>query len=240
MQIIRYARLPIGYDAHAIQNELTGGNQQWLPHLNTYHYSGGWQVLPLRSPGGNHLNPVPDLMDNASFLDTDYMQLFPTVKKLVSLLQCPVMSVRFLNLRAGSVIKEHRDHQLSFEKGEARLHFPVITHADVEFYSEDQRIILNEGECWYLNANLPHRVSNNSSIDRIHLVIDCKVNPWLTAMVQGAPQIAIKEEEEDLSHYPAMIENLRQQDNEAARQLIIKLEQKLKDAERSRPAAAQG
>jgi hypothetical protein len=38
---------------------------------------------------------------------------------------------------------------------------------------------MKEGECWYLNFNLPHRVKNSGTADRIHLVIDCVVNDWL-------------------------------------------------------------
>jgi len=42
-----------------------------------------------------------------------------------------------------------------------------------------ERVILREGECWYVNTSLPHRVANLGQTDRIHLVIDCEVNGWL-------------------------------------------------------------
>jgi quercetin dioxygenase-like cupin family protein len=174
--MIRYAKLPVPFDVTAMQDELTVASTEWQPHLNKYHYTGSWQVLALRSPGGDHKNIVPELLGKHSeYQDNIYMKLFPSVKKLISVLHCPVMSARFLNLQAGAVIKEHRDNELAFEKGEARLHFPVITNPEVEFYCEKERILLHQGECWYLNANLPHSVSNNSSTDRIHLVIDCEV-----------------------------------------------------------------
>jgi hypothetical protein len=38
---------------------------------------------------------------------------------------------------------------------------------------------LKEGECWYMNFNLPHSVNNKSQSPRIHLVIDAKVNDWV-------------------------------------------------------------
>jgi hypothetical protein len=188
--MIRYAKLPLAFDLQAMQAELSTAGTEWQPHMNTFHYTGAWNVLPLRSPGGDHKNPVPDLLGQSEFADTIYMSQFPSVRALVSSLQCPVMSVRFLNLHTGAVIKQHTDAELAFEKGEARLHFPVITHPEVEFYCEDERIFLNEGECWYLNANLPHRVSNNSPINRIHLVIDCKVNDWLKGLMSSASVIA--------------------------------------------------
>jgi len=226
MQVIRYARLPIFYDAGQIQNELSLSAKAWMPHFNTYDYTGSWHVLTLRSPGGNEANIFAELMANSTFADTIYMERFPAVKKIVNALNCPIMSVRFLNLQAGAVIKQHRDNELAFEKGEARLHFPIFTNPQVEFYCEDDRIVLQEGECWYLNANLPHRVTNNGDADRIHLVIDCKVNEWLKETMASAVEIAHKyiDEKPELLK---MIAALRQQNTAAADTFAEKLEQRL-------------
>jgi len=54
-----------------------------------------------------------------------------------------------------------------------------VTKAAVAFYLAGQRVPLMPGECWYVNVNLPHRVDNQSDLDRVHLVIDCVVNDWL-------------------------------------------------------------
>jgi hypothetical protein len=45
---------------------------------------------------------------------------------------------------------------------------------------------MNEGELWYLNVNQPHHVTNRSTTDRIHLVIDCVVNDWLREVLLAA------------------------------------------------------
>ena len=42
------------------------------------------------------------------------------------------------------------------------------------------------GECWYLNVNLAHRAANRSPIRRVHLVLDCRVNDWLTELFDEA------------------------------------------------------
>jgi hypothetical protein len=228
--MVRYAKLPLSFDVKAMQSELSAACKDWRPHLNTYHYSGSWTVLPLRSPGGDDENIVPDLIGKHNeYLDTLFMGQFPSVKTLVSILCCPVMSVRFLNLQAGAVIKEHRDNELAFEKGEARLHFPVFTNADIEFYCENERIILGEGECWYLNANLPHRVTNNSNKDRIHLVIDCKVNHWLKDVIGSSDKIAFKKEEVD-DNLLNLIKHLRYQNTEASNKYADELDEKVKNA----------
>jgi hypothetical protein len=225
--MIRYAKLPLVFDLQAMQVELKTAGTEWQPHMNKFHYTGAWDVLPLRSPGGDHKNPVPDLLGQSEFTDTIYMDQFPSVKNLVSILNCPVMSVRFLNLQAGAIIKQHTDTALSFENGEARLHFPVLTNPQVEFYCEDERIVLNAGECWYLNANLPHRVSNLSNSDRIHLVIDCKVNDWLTHLITSSPTIAYKKEEVD-DNLLNMIKHLRWQNTEQSNKMADEFEEKVK------------
>lgn len=226
--MICYAKLPIPFDLCAMQTELVATGMEWQPHINRYHYTGSWVVLPLRSPGGDHTNPVPELMGRSGYADTVYMDKFPSVKKLVSSLQCTIMSARFLNLKAGAVIKEHRDNELAFEKGEARLHFPVITNPGVEFYCEHERIFLLEGECWYLNANLPHRVTNNSDKDRVHLVVDCKVNYWLKDMINSSDNTAIKNPEVD-DNMLNMIKQLRYQDTEISNKMADGMEQKVRE-----------
>lgn len=225
--MIRYAKLPVVYDIKAMQAELLRAGGLWAAHLNTYHYTGSWTVLPLRSPGGRHDNPVPELLDHdTEFIDTINMADFPSVKKLLDGFDCPVLSARFLNLRAGAVIKQHRDAQLAFEKGEARLHFPAITNAMVEFYCEDERIRLNEGECWYLNASLPHRVSNHGAADRIHLVVDFTVNDWLNDLINSSEQISRGEDPEDIQAFQ-VIAQLRLQNTEADNRFADEWEQRL-------------
>jgi len=226
--MVRYAKLSLNFDLRQMQTELLSTNGTWQAHINTFHYNGSWKVLSLRSPGGSHKNIVPDLIGENEFLDTAYMGQFPSVKKLIGTLQCPVMAARFLNLQAGAVIKKHTDTGLAFENGQARLHFPVLTNPLVEFYCEDDRIFLNEGDCWYLNANLPHQVSNNSNTDRVHLVVDCEVNDWLKNLIGSSDQIAYKKEEVD-ANLISVIKELRYKNTDVSNKLATELEEKIKD-----------
>jgi hypothetical protein len=227
--MVRYAKLSLPFDLKAVQSEMHAATNAWQPHINKYHYSGSWTVLALRSPGGDHTNTIPELMGKHNeYLDNIYMEDFPSVKKLLSTIECPLMSARFLNLQAGAIIKEHKDSDLAFEKGEARLHFPVFTNPEVEFYCEGERIFLQEGECWYLNANLPHNVSNNSEQDRIHLVVDCKVNDWLKEKINTASEIATKKEVVDDTLFK-MIKELRHQNTENSNRFADELEKKVKN-----------
>lgn len=224
--MISHARLQLSFNLQAAQLQVQALTQPWSAHFNTKHYEGEWNVLSLRGPGGDSDNILPDALNDEEYSNTSLMDACPAVKDLLNSIECPVLSVRLLNLKSGAIIKPHRDHELAFEKGEARLHFPVFTNHKVEFYIEDEQVRMQEGECWYINANLTHRVANNGSTDRIHLVIDCKVNDWLKALFEKgeknyADETAAREQ------MLMVIAELRKQQNEAADKLAIELEQGL-------------
>jgi len=223
-EIIGFARLKIEVPDLSDVIGFLDGN--WKPHFNTRDYEGDWEVLPLRSPGGTD-NIFPEAIGGEKgFANTPYMDQTLSVKKLVAQLQCPVNSVRLLNLKAGAIIKQHRDVELAFEKGCARLHFPVQTNSLVEFYVNNIHVTMLPGESWYINANLPHRVTNAGNTDRIHLVIDCEVNDWLKAIFEEAEKTTFKEKI-DKKQTIQMIEALRAMDNETSNRIADKLEVKL-------------
>lgn len=224
--VIRYARLSLKPDMVTMQQQVTALTSAWIPHFNTRQYEGGWTVLSLRSPGGSTEQIIPDLIQSNTYQDTPLLQHCLAIKQLMNSLQCPLKAVRLLNLHSGSVIKEHRDHDLSFENGEARLHFPVFTNTQVEFYVDNQRVQMNEGECWYINAQLPHRVANHGSTDRIHLVIDCVVNDWLTNLFQTAEK-SVTSRRRDPAQLKQIIAALRMQNTEQSNKLADDLEKEL-------------
>ena len=221
--VIGFAKLPVAVPLFTDVSGFLDG--AWQPHFNTRDYDGGWDVLSLRSPGGR-ADIFPALIGGDEYADTPYMDKLPSVKQLLNSLQCPVMSVRLLNLKAGAVIKQHRDKELAFEKGEARLHFPVQTNAQVEFYVNDIRVPMLPGEAWYINANMPHRVSNNGATDRVHLVIDCVVNNWLKAVFATAEKTSFAQPM-DVAQTLRTIEALRDMKTDTGTQVADELEAKL-------------
>lgn len=173
-------KLPFQFDVARLQSDLTGIlSEEFIPHFNTAYYQGDWSAVPLRSIGGRPDQIYPDPTAKQAFADTPLLRRCPYIREVLATLRCPQQAVRFLRLKAGSIIKEHRDHELGFEDGEVRLHIPVITNPQVEFVLNQVRVVMHEGECWYLNVNQPHRVANGGTADRIHLVVDCEVNDWL-------------------------------------------------------------
>lgn len=227
MEVIGFAKLNIKVP------ELNGigtlENNSWLPHFNTSDYEGDWEVLPLRSPSGRTDTGVPDLMGDSEYANTVYMENYPGVKQLLDSIKCPILSARFLNLKPGSVIKEHRDAGLSFERGEVRLHFPVLTNDAVEFFSNNVRLNMQPGDCWYINANLPHRVANYGNTDRIHLVVDCRVNDWLTRVFEQGERQLFSNDKTSVDNTIQTISALRLMNTETSLRIADELELKLKN-----------
>jgi len=180
-------KLPPIFDANRLRADLDQIlATEYVPHFNTQYYHGDWSVVPLRSIGGVANQIYPDPTKTDAYADTPLLARCPYVREALGYFQCPLQAVRFLRLAAGSVIKEHRDFRLGYDDGEVRLHIPVITNPDVEFILAGQRVVMKEGECWYLDVNEKHSVANRGTVDRIHLVLDCNVNDWLREMMLGA------------------------------------------------------
>ncbi len=134
--------------------------------------------MPLRSVGGAATHIYPDPTAVRQFSDTPVLARCPYISEVLNALACPLEAVRLLKLGPGARIREHKDYNLGLEDGEIRLHIPVMTNPAVEFYLDGERLVLDEGECWYVNFNLPHRVENRGTTERVHLVVD--IQPYLT------------------------------------------------------------
>lgn len=214
MQVIKYIQLPFQFDAQQLLADTASiATQHWQLHYQTRHYTGGWSALPLRSVNGDTDSILVSPEENAVYADTVFLEQSPYLRQVLASFHCPLKAVRLLKLDAGAVIKEHRDAELAFEQGEIRIHIPVVTNQLVEFILDKEKINLQEGECWYMNFNLPHTIENKSAVDRIHLVIDAEVNDWVKELF-SRPSLLKKEIEE-----PAMNENTRRQIIAQLRQL---------------------
>lgn len=179
------ARLPLQYDPDGLQEDYgLIGNSEWVAHFNSQYFKGDWSGVSLHGAAGAS-NPLLVGHEAASYEATGVQERCPHLHAVIESFHCPLRAVRLLKLSAGSVIREHRDYDLGYEHGEVRIHIPVITNPQVEFYLDNKRIIMNPGECWYLDLNRPHRVYNRGTTDRIHLVIDCILNDWLKELIQS-------------------------------------------------------
>lgn len=208
MQIPKAIRLPLAFNGPALRRELERVERTaWVRHFNTGYYTGDWEAVSLRSTSGNESQIYPDPA-KSDYSDTNLLRQSPIFQAALATFQCPLLSVRLMRLAAGSAIREHRDHCLSFEDGEVRVHIPVRTNPLVEFYLNGERVAMEEGEAWYLNLNEKHAVINRGSEDRVHLVVDCVVNGWLRRMA-GVMQGGLDEFREMVFRDPDLMRQLQ-------------------------------
>jgi len=177
-------KLPLAFDAESLKADLERiSPAEWVKHFNKGYYEGEWKGLALRSTTGrsNQLYTPPERTMDA--VDTAILDRCPYFRQVLDSFECPLSGARLLSLGPGSKILEHQDYFLGIEDGLIRVHIPVATDARVEFFVDNRRLMMMEGEAWYIDFSLPHRVNNVSDKDRVHLVIDCRVNGWLEGMI---------------------------------------------------------
>ncbi|AOV00196.1 aspartyl/asparaginyl beta-hydroxylase domain-containing protein [Delftia tsuruhatensis] len=180
-----FARLDARVALQALREEVDALlSSPWCDHVNHGGYEGVWRVMPLRCQR-QHVAAHPILQSfsieepEEDWEDLPLLQHCPAIRQVLEQLQCPLRSVRLMQLKAGSSIKPHRDRGLGLAHSQARLHVPVHTHPDVQFIVEGRTIPMAAGELWYFNADATHEVVNRGNRDRTHLVIDCLANAWL-------------------------------------------------------------
>lgn len=178
-KLVRSIKFPFVFDKEQLvvdTNKLI--QKKWMNHYNSNDYSGKWTSIALMSKGGKSTNINAFSNSAEDFMPTDVLDSCNYFKEILTGFLFEKTAVRLLNLGPGAEVKPHRDHCLGYEDGMFRLHIPLITNQEVEFILDGQRLIMNEGECWYFNANFLHSVKNGGDQDRIHLVIDGIRNEW--------------------------------------------------------------
>lgn len=181
--LIRFIKFPFVFDVEKLQYDLEKIiDKNWTDHYNTNDYSGKWTSVALMSQSGRSdaIYAVPN--GNEKLVATEVLDSCVYFKEILDGFLFEKTAVRLLQLAVGADIKPHSDNCLGYEDGSFRLHIPIITNSEVEFILDGTRLIMNEGECWYIDANFIHSVANRGSKDRIHLVIDGVRNEWTDAL----------------------------------------------------------
>lgn len=223
-ELIRSIKFPFVFDTKRLKKDVENlMSKKWINHYNTNDYKGDWSSIALMSEGGKWDNIYALNSGNKEVLYTDILLSCNYFKEILEQFQFKKTSVRLLRLSVGAEIKPHKDHCLGYEDGCFRIHIPIITNSEVKFILDDKRLIMNEGECWYIDANFTHSVSNHGKEDRIHLVIDGIRNEWTDALffqqatenefVRPIPKISSEQKE-------LMIQELKKMNTPTANQII--------------------
>lgn len=172
-------KLPFQFDASQIRSEI--GQFSKVDYYDIYNPS--VQLETLWSI--NLIIPIADDEKGFVFHPTENLKKCLYLLSVFQAFQCSVETFRIHALDSGASIMPHRDAGYSFEHGKVRLHIPIKTNDKVEILLEGHPVKMKEGECWYCNFDVVHEVHNKGQEPRIHLIIDCMVNEWLTEVFRS-------------------------------------------------------
>jgi hypothetical protein len=174
-------RLPRTYNVARMCQDLEAlENIERSAQPGPYH-AGEWKGIALYSMGGKQ-SALPSAAGMDKYRETEALQYAPYLKEILDELASPKEVVRILYLPPGGHIKEHYDYHTNFQYGLIRLHIPIITHPDVAFVIDNQRMAWNAGELWYGDFSRVHWVKNDSQVTRVHMVIDTQINDFIMSL----------------------------------------------------------
>ncbi len=228
---IAFLKLPFHFSEDKLLTDLSVCEQyNFSAHFNKNDYSGAWTSIALRSQNGQMHNIFALPQQSEKYRDTELLAECAYFKEVIDSFNCEKESIRLLNLKPGSFIKEHIDANLGYEDGVFRVHIPIKTNKDVRFVIHSKEVKMLPGECWYGNFNLPHSVRNDGSSERIHLVMDCLRNDWSdTLFAEIGYNFALERQPPQYSSETKrqMIAQLRLMDTETSKRLLSELEKEL-------------
>lgn len=139
---------------------------------HTPHAATSDVLLRFGSTDGNDL----EAMDRAA------MGRLPEIKKMLLDVMRLVNGSRLgrvviTRLEPGKKILPHADTMGEYAKYYTRFHLVLQGLPGSLFTCGDETVNMRTGELWYFDAAAEHAVMNNSADDRVHLLIDVRIDP---------------------------------------------------------------
>ena len=159
-----FIQLPVLFNVERLRQEVsTIASESWQPHHEGFK---GNYSIPLVSVGGTENNAFKGPMAATPLLENS-----PYLKTVLASFGEVIGRSRLMGLAPGAQVPVHSDINYHWYK-RVRIHVPITTTDDVQFYCGDKQLHMQAGEAWIFDSWKYHRVENNSDIFRIHLVID--------------------------------------------------------------------
>jgi hypothetical protein len=166
-----------------------------------YNAKGDWDAISIRGYSDDVSNILkPGVLESdVAPAELRWTSLYeePALLPLKEiLLQIPAEfeRVRVMRLKAGTTIKKHTDKvDKEIKEGKlVRLHIPLRTNGNVHFYlwegKDSFHFNLEVGKYYYVDVSKPHAVHNKADFDRLHLVVDCYMNPKLESLLKQSEE----------------------------------------------------
>lgn len=193
----------------ALRGELLnylGRGNAWGQHYSHYNKRRSWTAFAIRgyAPADPTFIIKPAEMSKAwkvahpqlltaTCSETVAGVHFPSTLKVLTRIPGKKERIRFMRLAPGNgELSRHADitdqNAGTSDGCITRLHIPLITHKEVIFEGwglrgEHEQMHFATGGLYYIDQRKPHRVINNSPVERIHLVVDVhsseQLREWL-------------------------------------------------------------
>ena len=162
---VPFIQLPLVFDAAALAAEIDAlGESPWKPHPQGFP---GNSMLPLVAVDADP--------DNESFAGrmqpTPHLARCPALTHVFASLGATVGRSRLMRLSGKAEVARHADQGYYWAE-RVRVHVPIVTQPTVRFECADAAIHMTAGECWIFDTWRQHRVINDATQARIHLVVD--------------------------------------------------------------------
>lgn len=159
-----FLKLPIRFDAEALAAEVRAlPSSAWSAHPTGFV---GNEAVRLVSPGGRPTDETEGVM-----APTPALQQSRYIREVMADIGAVWGRSRLMGLAAGGEVPRHIDTHY-YWRTHWRIHIPVITNSGVQFTCGEQTVHMAAGECWLFDSFQWHRVENQGSEQRIHLVLD--------------------------------------------------------------------
>jgi hypothetical protein len=162
---VRFLQLPITFDAERLAAEVAAiPESAWREHPQKFP---GNDALTLITTGGD---PDSDARSGA-MAPTPHLLACPYLMQVMARLGATWGRTRLMRLSGDAEVTPHVDTDY-YWRDHMRVHVPIVTQPTVRFICGDEEVNMAAGECWIFDTWSLHRVHNDATRARIHLVAD--------------------------------------------------------------------
>jgi len=130
-------------------------------------------------------------------METPHLQQCPYIRQIMGHFDEVIARSRLMQLAPGAEVSPHVDFNYHWYN-RVRIHIPIVTQPEVTFYCGEDSVHMQPGECWIFDSWRRHRVTNQSSETRIHLVIDTAGSGKFWQRVRRMEQLENKDVQTEL------------------------------------------
>ncbi|MBB1061658.1 aspartyl/asparaginyl beta-hydroxylase domain-containing protein [Marilutibacter spongiae] len=162
---VPFIQLPLAFDAATLAREIAAlGEAPWRPHPQGFE---GNSMLPLVAVDGDPANEA----FAGRMQPTPALRACPYLCQVLDALGVVIGRTRLMRLAGNAEVTRHADQGYYWAE-RMRVHVPVVTQPTVRFECGESVVNMAAGECWVFDTWRQHRVLNDDSASRIHLVVD--------------------------------------------------------------------